>query len=251
MTSDQTALHQPGGSAPAPATYNPNEFWLRTLLRWYIGLIIRPSPTIREIVERRLLWAGVGSLWGGITASLLSSLVAIISVDGSFSSTSEMPNVFGVLLDPAAIAGYCVASMGMLGLWVYIMHLVALRLGGTGTYSATLLGMIFASADAAIALAIVMLGLGIIYFDAQSALSASNAFIVVALVVVLAAILWGNFIATRVAKVNYGLDTSKTILVVTVCGIPTFVFGLAAMIGWVWSLFGLGVMLNEATGFIS
>ena len=242
---------QPGRNNPEPVDYNPDEFWLRTLLRWYIGLVIRPSPTIREIVERRPVWAGVGSLWGGITASLLSSLVAIISVDGSLSTTSEMPNVFGVLLGPAAVAGYCVASLGMLGLWVYIMHLVALRLGGTGTYSATLLGMIFASADAAIALGIVMLGLGIIYFDAQSAFGVINAFIVVALVVVLAAILWGNFIATRVAKVNYGLDTSKTILVVTVCGIPTFVFGLAAMIGWVWSLFGLGVMLNEATGFIS
>ena len=31
---------------------HPDEFWLRTLLRWYIGLVIRPSPTIREIVER-------------------------------------------------------------------------------------------------------------------------------------------------------------------------------------------------------
>ena len=62
---------QPGPNNPEPVDYNPNEFWLRTLLRWYIGLVIRPSPTIREIVERRPVWAGVvglpasGFLWVG------------------------------------------------------------------------------------------------------------------------------------------------------------------------------------------
>ena len=51
---------QPEGNSPPPVGYNPDEFWLRTLLRWYIGLVIRPVPTIREIVERRPVWAGVG-----------------------------------------------------------------------------------------------------------------------------------------------------------------------------------------------
>ena len=51
------------GNSPPPVTYNPDEFWLRTLLRWYIGLVIRPSPTIREIVERRAVcWLGLGTL---------------------------------------------------------------------------------------------------------------------------------------------------------------------------------------------
>ena len=48
-----------------PASRRPTtqtNSWLRTLLRWYIGLIIRPTPTIREIVERRPVWAGVGTV---------------------------------------------------------------------------------------------------------------------------------------------------------------------------------------------
>ena len=63
MTFDETALQQSGGNASPPVGYNPDEFWLRTLLRWYIGLVIRPSPTIREIVERRPVWAGLGAVW--------------------------------------------------------------------------------------------------------------------------------------------------------------------------------------------
>ena len=53
---------QPGRNNPEPVDYNPDEFWLRTLLRWYIGLVIRPVPTIREIVERRPLLAGLGTV---------------------------------------------------------------------------------------------------------------------------------------------------------------------------------------------
>ena len=41
MTSDETGLQPPDGNGSKPVDYNPNEFWLRTLLRWYIGLIIR------------------------------------------------------------------------------------------------------------------------------------------------------------------------------------------------------------------
>ena len=94
MTSDETGLQPPDGNGSKPVDYNPNEFWLRTLLRWYIGLIIRPTPTIREIVERRPVWAGVVGLpasaifWVGhlmaydLSDRSISYLVLLVSASG-------------------------------------------------------------------------------------------------------------------------------------------------------------------------
>ena len=82
MTSDETTARSPAATARLPLPMTPNEFWLRTLLRWYIGLVIRPSPTIREIVERRppLRFGLVTVIWG-ILVSLGASSVSVWLLD--------------------------------------------------------------------------------------------------------------------------------------------------------------------------
>ncbi len=99
-------------------TYNPNEFWLRTLLRWYIGLTIRPAPTIMEIVEREKFLGGLltacaaAALWMGLLASYrLLYLPASDFVGGVFVLGPILAGIFVVFSIAIAIALHMAAQL--------------------------------------------------------------------------------------------------------------------------------------------
>ena len=115
---------QPGGNAPAPVAYDPNEFWLRTLLRWYIGLVIRPSPTIREIVEREPLLAALVTL--PVSGYLWMTLIATLAVSSLSSPTYfRAMGVMGTIL----VAGVLIATV-TLAIFVHLSAKVAQGNGG-------------------------------------------------------------------------------------------------------------------------
>ena len=118
---------------PVDAQTYPQEFWLRTLLRWYIGLIIRPAPTIREIVERRPLWAGLGTALGGSVLCIVAHAAAYqlleyqsLSIDQIDSGEVYIPGSGIVLLSALIVSAYA--------LWSLVLHWIARRFGGQGNY---------------------------------------------------------------------------------------------------------------------
>ncbi len=124
-----------------------SEFWLRTLLRWYVGLVIRPGATVREIVERRPFWAGaiaacIGSylwlfLWNVYTGS--GGLSHSLEPSGGF------PTNVGGLIVIVIISFIAVISIGVLAV---VFHLVASLMRGWGELSAMYVGLLNLSAVA-------------------------------------------------------------------------------------------------------
>ncbi len=164
-------MNQPDTAPPSGPPAYPSELFLKTLLRWYIrwyiGLIIRPSPTIREIVERRPpLWFGLGSLYLGIFVSFVCFLSGITLADGGIDSTGlEVDVATAIILGPSAIIGYCAAAPILLALWVLVMHLIGRRLERAGSYSTSLVTMSLASTVAFCAFGLVIIGFGLFYFN--------------------------------------------------------------------------------------
>ena len=127
---------QPGGNTPSPVTYNPNEFWLRTLLRWYIGLVIRPSPTIREIVERRPVWWGLGTL------------ISILLFDGAITFLAAPFIARGAIPDTQQILASVTATGVLLFSFVVfsaLVHFVTRLLGGSGSFTGIVTAISFVS----------------------------------------------------------------------------------------------------------
>ncbi len=235
----------PGGDAPVAGGGYPSEFWLRTLLRWYVGLVIRPGATVREIVERRpSFWLGLGSLWFGILASYIGTVAGILLASGGPDGVplDDSEAVTALIVGPLAIAGYFAAAPVLLGLWVLVMHALGLQLGGRGIYSTSLVSMMLVCTVAFSAFGLMIVGFGLVYFN-TSGFDVINAMLMTVLIAVVGGLVWGHVAATVLVRENYDLDTRMAIITVTVCIIPTFIFGLAAFVGWIWTLFAVVPML--------
>ena len=132
---------QPGPNNPEPVSYNPNEFWLRTLLRWYIGLVIRPSPTIREIVGRRAIWAGPVTLLVVLIVNIIFSIPFVASSIGEGSvSFDEALAIRSVILGDFVVITVLVTLSLVLSL---LTHAFARLLGGTGIFVGMWSGLMF------------------------------------------------------------------------------------------------------------
>ena len=231
MTSDETALNQPGPNNPEPVDYNPDEFWLRTLLRWYIGLIIRPSPTIREIVEREPpIWMGMGTLllfgfvWSFLSISLLLHL-----------SYSSLENVWGLAYIPLFLSGVGVLVIAMLAT---ALHVAARLLGGSGKLTVTLAGVTLFSAlsplPAAIAaLTFVLVAVSDFWSEAGIAAGIGATIMLIAFLFELARV---AILSTLLISPNYALAfprAARVLLTILVLGLPLAVAAtLPLLYGW-------------------
>ncbi len=130
-------MSQPDTAPPSgPITYDPNEFWLRTLFRWYIGLIIHPTPTIREIVEREQFLVGLlttcaaAVLWIGLLVSYRLLYLPISDfVQGVFVLGPISAGILVILTIAIAVA----------------IHVMAQLLRSAGTLDGTLATLLMAN----------------------------------------------------------------------------------------------------------
>ena len=139
MTFDETTLAQSGGNTPPPVDYDPNEFWLRTLLRWYIGLVIRPSPTIREIVERRTpLWYGPLILTVGtsVAAIITSMSLGLLDDRTVFISLTDSPGA-NLLSEIITTLIFCGMVVSCITVWGAVLHWIGKISRGSAKFMAT------------------------------------------------------------------------------------------------------------------
>ena len=225
MTSDETALHQPGGNAPAPATYNPNEFWLRTLLRWYIGLIIRPSPTIREIVERRPVWAGVVTVW-----SQTPFWAVIWLAFGEYASFSRAISGPMDVLESAffALIGLAIPAVPILLVLALFLHAGSRVMGGWGDWRRTFAGLMMILVVGFVPAALGIAALFPLEVANLEPFDPRGNWVVTALVLI--GIIWATGLTILMVRHTYGLHIGRSTLVTfgsAIVGIPvvTVLFG--------------------------
>ena len=226
MTFDETALQQPGGNAPAPVAYDPNEFWLRMLLRWYIGLVIRPSPTIREIVERRPLLAGVGT-------AVVGSAMSVVVYDAAYqllefqSLSIDQVNSGEVQVGLVAIPLWCALIVSAFTLWSLVIHWIAERFGNRASFQKTFSAMLVISAILFAVFSSGILAASLIIDPGSPRIfkDALHTVTNVTLALTVVGLLWICSLSATMVKEQYDLHIGKAALAVALSIIPTFVLG--------------------------
>ena len=231
MTSGETGLQPPDGNVSKPVVYNPNEFWLRTLLRWYIGLVIRPSPTIREIVERRPVWAGVGTAVVGSAMSVVVYVVAYQLLEYQSLSIDQL-NSGEVQVGLVEIPLWCAFIVSAFALWTLVLHWIAERFGSRAgflkTFSAMLVisAICFAVFSSGILTASLTIDPGSTRIFKDALHTITN--VTIALTVVV--LLWICSLFAMMVKEQYDIRIGKAALAVALSIIPTFVLGYVLLL---------------------
>ena len=249
MTSDETGLQPPDGNGSKPVDYNPNEFWLRTLLRWYIGLIIRPSPTIREIVERRPLLAGLLTVYVGVLCSLISYAVASLVLAGELRFSRGSEPIDELLLNLFFMALFCAIVTSCFTGWAVVLHFLARRAGYTIGFRAavsafTMISMVgwfvFSTGILATAVAI-STAIGVetaseVANTAGAIFAASGLMLIVVLYVLL-------------MRQNHDIDSGDAAITVAVSIIPAIVFGFLLVLAWGLTVILIGNLIGPERFF--
>ena len=235
---------QPEGNAPLPVGYNPDEFWLRTLLRWYIGLVIRPSPTIREIVERRPVWAGLVTLawnlaiWSTLWLELVEDPVTIRSSSQVF--RYFIPTAFSVV--PVGILFTPILAV--------IAHTLARLIGGRGRLKAIYSGLTMSSAAGAVVaipgvITVIRLSLSEGPFMGDPALRTFVGMMLFAAV-------WVVALNVLLVRTTYGLSAIRSSLITLgtiAVGLPVAtVIGLATLIAMILLAIPVGLIVASLFG---
>ncbi len=231
MNGEESASQPPisGGDAPVAGGGYPSEFWLRTVLRWYVGLVIRPGATVREILERRPLLAGVGTASVGIAVCGAAFFVAYHLLEYGSLSIDQFKSGEVDAIGAVNPLNCCIA-ISVIGAWSLNLHWIAERFGRRAGFLRTFsaLSVISAIGYAVFSGGILAASLFIspggpsIFYDAFHA--ATN----VALGLVLTGLLLIGSLAVIMVKENYGLHPAKAALTVALSLLPTVILGYVA-----------------------
>ncbi len=194
-----------------PATY-PDEFFLKTLLRWYIGLIIRPASTIREIVDARPL--GLGLLTLVVTNAVVSMLNVTALVDGVSVGIVVGAGIFFAMF---AIPTHALPAL--------VSHSIAKMLDGNGTYVGYLSAVSMAT--------IILLAASVVSEIPWIILSNSEtATILTSVIVALAGLIWFAVPWIVVLRENYGFTTGNAIGAALIAFLPSAMVFLMLSLLW-------------------
>ncbi len=237
-------MNQPETTPPsAPPTY-PDEFFLKTLLRWYIGLIIRPAPTIREIVERRpAYWLGLITLMGGTVVAALSTSMSLGFYDnreGPFSLADE-PGA-GWLVEIITILMFCGMLMSSITIWGAMLHWIGKICRGEAEFMVTV-GIVMQIPIVALTLYAVGISITAVLFawnqsdipTEDLALYAFSGFSLVGL-------LWAATLVLYAIKLTHKISTPAAALTVAGSIVPSIALSWLALIPWILLWLGLTAM---------
>ena len=248
MTSDETAPQQPTGNTPPPVTYNPNELWLRTLLRWYIGLIIRPAPTIREIVERRApLRFGLVTVICGILVSLGASSVSVWLLDRPeglvFPPGQTSESWVAVVVVLAGICGV-VASYAVI--WATMLHWIGKIFRNSGDLKATMGSMMLFLAVAFALISAGMIIVGFVYPQIEADIrNVEDVLTYSVLGLATVGLLWVAVLGALLLRQTHEIGKLAAAITVVASLLPTFILGYLVMALWVVVMLGLLVLAGE------
>ena len=234
-------------NTPQPAVNDaqayPRELWLRTLLRWYIGLIIRPTPTIREIVDRRPQLAGLGMVGAGFLVSILIGYrsydlmrgESVLPID-SFSLEALGDYLLPETLTDLAAGIFTVVfvfalMISLFTLWAGILHWITGKFGGRGSLGVTVSAMMMISTVGYFAYCAGILIVGIIgrSSEVQDPLDLVT-YTSFALIGV--GVLWMAVLAGILLRWHYDINSSDASITVTASLISTFILGVVVFFAW-------------------
>ena len=221
-----------------------NEFPLKTLLRWYIGLIIRPAPTIREIVERRPpLRFGLVTVICGILVSLGASSVSVWLLDRRedlvFPPGQADESWVVVVVSLAGICGV-VASYAVI--WATMLHWIGKIFRNSGDLKTTMGSMMLflAVAFALISAGMIIVGIGYPQIEAdirnvEDVVSYSG------LGLAAAGLLWVAALGALLLRQTHQVGKLAAAITVVASLLPTFILGYLVM--FFWLAVGVGILL--------
>ena len=207
------------------------------LLNWYIGLILRPIETIREIVAERPVGLGLVTL---LIVFIANGIVSFgFGVD---------PDTFETFTDEEIEIGPAVAIIGAIlfvvfvsfatGVSALIVHLISKLFGGDGAFTGLLSGLLLLSI---LSLIPVVPGLLDVVVRGEDD---SSVFASIAGVVSLAVGIWTLILAILLIRENYQLSTLLAVL----SGIASFLVSIFVGIIVLIMLIAIWVTLIIALG---
>ncbi|MDI6814617.1 MAG: Yip1 family protein [Dehalococcoidales bacterium] len=164
-----------------------------------IGILIRPTPTIRSICQQRPIG------WAVVIYLVICLVSAVAAIGLGFFEEAGLPGLgrFSIAVYiPGMLVGTPIIGLLALVVSVAIYHLVALVLGGKGSYSGLFSGFAFAALPSIFSapLAVISLPLGIVGTMLYSLGSIGLSLWVVVLYVI-------------ALRENYAVSTGRAILI--------------------------------------
>ena len=180
------------------------------LLNWYIGLIVRPVSTLREIVDARPVALGLLTL---LVVALLNGAISIgLQPDTDVSSdVAEVQNEVGVV---SVIVWAIVAAMFAtmyFGFTSLIAHIISKLLGGNGAYTGMWAGLMMLSILSLIPVIPSLLDALAKGFG-EAVVGDTSPFGGIAGVVRIVVAIWTLILAVILIRENYRLSTGVAVL---------------------------------------
>ena len=196
---------QPDGNSPPSVVYNPDEFWLRTLLRWYIGLIVRPVSTLREIVAARPVALGLLTL---LIVAVLNGVISIgLQLNQDVSSGIGTSGLASIVVWAILTAILLTIYLGFSSL---IAHVVSTLLGGNGAYTGMLTGLMMLSILSLISSIPALLD-ALATSIGEAAVGDRSPFGLIAALGRIAVAIWMVILAVIIIRENYRLSTGVAV----------------------------------------
>ncbi len=209
-----------------------------TLLNWYVGLILRPIETIREIVAERPVGLGLVTL---LIVFIANGIIRFgLGIDpGTFEQFSDEEISIGpvaAIIGAILFVGFAAFATGISSL---IVHLISKLFGGVGAYTGMLSGLLLLSA---LSLIPVVPGLIDVLIRGEGD---SSVFAVIAGAVSIVVLIWYAILGILLIRENYQLSTLLAVL----SGIASFLVSIfvtvivifMVIIIWVALIIALGV----------
>ena len=175
------------------------------LLNWYIGLIVRPVTTLREIVDARPLGLGLLTL---LVVAILNGAISIgLQLDQDVSSDIATSGLASIVVWAILTAIFVTIYLGFSSL---IAHVVSRLLGGNGAYTGMLTGLMMLSILSLIPSIPVLLG--VLATSIGEAAGGASPFGPIAAIVRIVVAIWMIILAVILIRENYRLSTGVAVL---------------------------------------
>ena len=216
------------------------------LLNWYIGLIVRPVGTLREIVDARPLGLGLLTL---LVVAILNGLVSFafgLETDTFTDFTDEDINIGPAVIILGTILFVAFVAV-QLGFFSLIVHIISKLFGGSGAYTGMLAGLMMLSILSLIPVVPALLdalatGIG------EASEGDTSPFEVIGLIVSLVVAAWIIILGIILIRENYRLSTGIAVLSGIASFFAAFVVGIILLFLLFIVLVAVVLALGVATG---
>ena len=204
-----------------------NSVTMATVFTWYIGLILRPVTTIREIVAARPVGVGI------LTAAVVLLATVVLSVAGF--DTDALDDVFeegapdfSILAIVLIAVPFTLFAGAGYALSTTILHLFSRLFGGNGSWSATLSGVTLFSALGVLPIIPLALASLISVSDGDGSSAALSG---IGSAIQLIVTIWTIVLIVILARENYRISTGSAVLSVLVSGlVAIFMVGVLVLL---------------------